>query len=271
MVESVAVAGVTLFFDESERDAGLLIRDGCARSVQVIRECWGLEPPAGCTVHVMTSWVGFAFKSAPWHRRILLAVFFPLWCFRVMRIWKAAGGWVQGYGRSPAVGIKPPRMLAGADRSVGDKLFIRDVDVAGEVGQVTCHELTHAFTNHLRLPTWLHEGIAMVSVDRMRGKPSVRSDTLDLIEKQSCGKSPSGYPRRSLRDANTWIYLYARGYWLTRYLVETKPQLVPAFFDKRRSQAELECQVAAAFGKGHDEFWASIDRVLVDHFKAAGG
>jgi hypothetical protein len=194
---------------------------------------------------------------------VLLAVFFPFWCFRAMRVWKATGGWVQGHGQTPAVGIKSLRLLAGADRSVGDILFVRDVEVDDEVRQITCHELIHACSNHLKLPTWLHEGLAMVSVDRLRGRPSVKLETLDLIEARSVKTSPSGYPRSSLKDASAWVYLYARGYWLTRYLMEKKPALGRALLERRRTHAKVEEEVADAFKCGHGEFWAGIDERLV--------
>ena len=266
-MESESVAGLTLYYAAEESDAAAVIREACADSVEVIRECWGLAPPSGCTVFVMTSWLGFVFRSAPWHRRILLAVFFPVWCFRVMRVWQVAGGWVQGHGQVPAVGIKPPRLLVSADRSVGDKMFVRDVDESGEARQITCHELTHACSNHLRLPTWLHEGLAMVSVDRLRGRPSVKRETLDLMEALSINTSPSGYPRGSLKDAEAWVYLYARGYWLTHYLVATQPTLLHELLARRRTHREVEEELAKAFGKSHEEFWSGIDNVLVRHFR----
>ena len=266
-MECVDVAGLTLHYDAKERSAAAVIRDACADSVNVIRECWGLAPPAGCTVFVMTSWLGFVFRSAPWHRRILLAVLFPLWCFKVMRVWKAAGGWVQGHGQVPAVGIKPPRLLLCADRSVGDQMFVRDVDESEEARQVTCHELTHACSNHLRLPTWLHEGIAIVSVDRLRGRRSVKRETLDLMAALSVNTSPSGYPRTSLKDAQAWVYLYVRGYWLTYFLVENQPKLLRELLSRRRTHQEVEEEVASAFGKSQEEFWSGIDTVLVKHYR----
>jgi len=270
-MNSVRLHGITLNYDSSESQSVELVRGACEKGLAVIRKCWGLEPPPGCAVYIMTSWLRFVFQSAPWHRRVLLALFFPLWCFKAMKVWKSAGGWVQGYGQAPAVGIKPPRLMASADRSVGDRLFVRDVDTEDEVREVTCHELTHACSNHLRLPTWLHEGLAMVSVDMLRGRPSVRSDTLDLIAAQSVKASLSGYPRSSLKDADAWICLYARGYWLTRYITDEHPELFPELLARRRPHRDIEEETASAFGLDHEEFWSGIDEVLVAHFKGERG
>ena len=180
-MNSVRVDALTIHYDPAESRSVELVKDACERSLALLSESWGLQPPPGCSVYIMTSWLRFVFQSAPWHRRVLLALFFPLWCCRARSAWKSAGGWVQGYGQVPAVGIKPPRLIADAERRVGDQLFVRDVDVDDEVRQITCHELTHACSNHLRLPTWLHEGLAMVSVDRLRGRPSVKRETLCLL------------------------------------------------------------------------------------------
>jgi hypothetical protein len=184
-----------------------------------------------------------------------------------MRVWKSAGGWVQGYGQAPAVGIKPPRLIAEADRSIGDRLFVRDVELEDEVAQIVCHELTHACSNHLGLPTWLHEGLAMVSVDKLRGRPSVKPETLDLIATRTVETSPTGYPRSSMKDAEAWIHLYARGYWLTRFILEERQSLVGELLSTRRSHRETEEMVAGTFGLGHGEFWRKIDELLLTHFK----
>ena len=107
----------------------------------------------------------------------------------------------------------------------------------------------------------------MVSVDRLRGRRSVKRETLDLMEALSINTSPSGYPRTSFKDAEAWVYLYARGYWLTHYLVATQRTLLLELLCRRRSHREVDEEVAKAFGKSHEQFWSDIDTVLVRHFR----
>lgn len=107
----------------------------------------------------------------------------------------------------------------------------------------------------------------MVSVDRLRGRPSVQRETLDLMNALSSSSTPSGYPRTSLRDAESWVYMYARGYWLTHYLVEHQPKLLRDFLSRRRTNAEIEDEVAAEFGKSSTEFWSGIDAELVAYYR----
>ena len=52
-------------------------------------------------------------------------------------------------------GVKPPRLVQLADRRAGDQIFVKEKDIGEKVQSITCHELAHAFTSHLRLPAWL--------------------------------------------------------------------------------------------------------------------
>ena len=119
-METKSIDNIALFFDRDERDSAELIGQACERSLRLIHACWGLETPEDCRVYVMTSWPRFVFHSAPWPWRILLAASMPLWYFRVKGIWKYAGGWAQQYGKRKAIGVKPPRLMQLADRSMGD-------------------------------------------------------------------------------------------------------------------------------------------------------
>jgi hypothetical protein len=266
-METISVDGLTLFFEANERDAAELIRRAAERSVRLIQECWGLEPPDDCRVYVLTSWLRFVFQSAPWPWRILLAVSLPLWQSRVRRVWRVAGGWMQDYGRRQAVGVKPPRLIELADRSMGDRLFVREDDVSQKVQHITCHELTHAFTARLKLPMWLNEGLAMVTVDRFFGKPTIQAETIEMLGGPSHQASPRRYGGVRAEERDAMLYHVARGYWITRYLEDTQPGLLRGLLSERVSHQALEDKVATALGKSRQEFWRDIDAILVSFFK----
>jgi hypothetical protein len=215
----------------------------------------------------MTSWLGFVFQSAPWLWKILLAAMFPLWAVRVWRIWPLAGGWAQSYGWRQAVGIKPPRLLELADKRIGERIFIKVGDPGKKVQFTTCHELTHAFTAHLHLPTWFKEGLAMVMVDKFSGQPTVQPETLAALE-SSTDKHRSG-SRQAIRvgKEDAMVYLYVRGYWLTRYIEETRPGLVKELLSHRSRPDALERRIAAAYEKEPDAFWEEIESELVSYFR----
>lgn len=266
-METLSVCGITLYFDSAERDASEIIRDACEKSVGLIHERWGLNTPKECRVHVMTSWRHFLFHSAPWHWKILLAASMPFSYSRVNRLWRFAGGWVQRYGKRIAVGVKPQRLIEAADRSIGALIFHQEFDVSQKVQHITCHELTHAFAAHLRLPAWLNEGLAMVTVDEFVGRPTVKPETIEALAHAMRRTRPKGYRGVSVKDRDALVHLYVRGYWITRYFKDTQPELLRTLLAERYSQKALEDNLAGALGLTREEFWESIDQKVVTHFK----
>jgi hypothetical protein len=136
-----------------------------------------------------------------------------------------------------------------------------------KVRHITCHELVHAFTAHLKLPMWLNEGLAMVTVDKLHGEPTVQLETIETLDRPPHDAGPGRYRKLTLRDPDAVVYHYVRGYWITRYLDETQPELLRSLLAGRCSHAELEGKVAAALGLSHGELWDRVDRRVASHFK----
>ena len=266
-VETVSVEDLTLYYDPAERESADLIGEACKRSVQLIHECWGLYAPDDCRVYVMTSWSQFLFRSAPWPWRILLGVTLPLWYSRVKKTWSYAGGWTQRYGSRVAVGVKPPQALQLAYRGIGDRIFVRGEDTSAKIQHIACHELVHAFSSHLRLPLWLNEGLAMLTVDKYVGKPTVRDVTIETLSNASGEISRGTYRDVPRMDEDTIVYHTVRGYWITRYFEDVRPGLLKTLLSQRRSHEHLEGEMAAALTLGREGFWRSIDALTVSHFK----
>ena len=72
--------------------------------------------------------------------------------------------------------MKPPRLIQAGDGSIGERIFVKEAQVENKVQQIAYHELTQAFVAYLRLPAWLNEGLARLTVDRFTGHPMVRED-----------------------------------------------------------------------------------------------
>ena len=173
---------------------------------------------------------------------------------------------MQRYGKRIAVGVKPPRLIEAADRSIGTQIFRQEFDVSQKVQHITCHELTHALAAHLRLPAWLNEGLAMVMVDRFVRRPTVKSETVEALAQASRRTRPKGYRGVSVKNRDALVYLYVRDYWITRYLEDTQPELLRALLAERYSQKALEDKLASALGMTREEFWSSIDYEVHSHF-----
>jgi hypothetical protein len=264
-MERRSVSGVALYFDAEERETAEFVGAACEQSVALIRGQWGLELQGECRLYVMTSWFHFFLHSAPWHWKILL-VTVPLWTFQARRTWPFASGWTQVFGQRRVVGVKPARLLPEPGQGAGSRLFVQEEDPNEYVRRTTCHELVHAFTAHLKLPNWLHEGLATVASDGIAGKPTVQDATLESLSRPSREVIPRERRQVSVRDPETLIYHAIRGYWVTRFLEETKPGLLRSLLAQRYGHEELEDKVARAFGMEREEFWRSIDGLVVSHF-----
>jgi hypothetical protein len=265
-MKSQLVGNITLVFDPSEQETADLIASACERAIQLVEEMWGLGSPRDCRIYVMTSWLGFVFQSAPWPWRLLLGATMPFWCFRARRTWPYSAAWTQRYGKRVAIGVKPPRLLEQSDRSIGVRMFVEENDMALNVQHVTCHELVHACSAHLRLPPWLNEGIATVTTDRYLSRPTIRQETLDLVRDFAPKAPPPSYRALSHQQGKAIAYHGVRGYWLVRYLEEQHPGFLRRAFSLRQDAATIECETARVLGMESESFWREIDDVLVSHF-----
>ena len=207
------------------------------------------------------------FNAAPWRWRPLMAVSLPVWFPRGKRIWQIAGGWQQQLGSRRVVCVKPPRMLAQTVSSIGDRIFVREEDPNAKVQQIACHELTHAFTAHLKLPPWLNEGLAMVTVERFAGKPTVRQDSLALMDQSVKMKGSLSKQAARSGGMDGVIALYARGYWRTRYLEETQPGLLKDMLKKPRRPDDWNSAIAAACNAASEPFWPTVDAAIAARFQ----
>ena len=269
-MQKVSISGLTLFFSAEEREAAELIGQACERSTRLLQEHWGLDAPTDCRIYVMTSWLEFAFESAPWPWKIALVLTWPFWALRARKIWALAGGWAQRYGRRRAIGVKPPRLLQTADNRIGDRIFVKEEDAGRKVQSIACHELTHAFTAHLQLPAWLQEGLAMVMVDMVFERPTVQPETLAVLKRSPDRHASGGRQKLRVEDEAALVYLYAHSYWLTRYIEETRPGLLKDSLSRRCPRDELESKIAAAYEKRPEAFWDEIDGVLASYFGQRG-
>ena len=269
-MQSRAAGGITVVFDSSEQDTAELISDATAKALRLIQESWGLKSPADCRIYVMTSWWGFIFQSAPWPWRILLALALPFWCFRAGRTWPYSAAWTQRYGRRVAIGIKPPRLLESSDKSIGVHMYIEEKETKIKVRHLACHELTHACSAHLKLPAWLNEGLAAVTVDRYLEKRTIRADTIELVKSFMPKARPLTYREMARQSGRAFAYHAVRGYWLVRYLEEKRPGFLKRALASPRVARTIEDDIAVELGIEPGGLWSKIDDMIVAHFEMKG-
>jgi len=164
------------------------------------------------------------------------------------------------------VGIKAPRLIADTPLAMGDSLFVQQEDLDQKFLSIVCHELTHACSADLELPAWFNEGLAMVSVDRCLGTPSVLPSTLELLKSEGNLGEPGDRINLENQSREQIILLYVRGYWLTRYLVEEHPDLLREMLAGQIKPADFETRVGEILKLPPGPFWQQIDPFLADHY-----
>lgn len=262
-MKTKTIRNLSLSFEDGEEAAAELMASASERSLDLIQDLWELKAPNLCRIYVMTSWQSFLFHSAPWPWRVYLAVTLPLRSARLQKVWDMAGGWTQRYGRQWVIGIKPPHLLQKVDAGLRERVFIRR-EVGEWVQHNTCHELVHASSGHLRLPAWLQEGLAMVTVDRFAGEPIVKAETLEVLSYHTHETEPQ---RANFSDPDYLLYQAVRGYWLTRFLADTQLVLLKEQLVSRQPHATLEAALASGMDIDPGEFWTLIDNLVAAYYK----
>lgn len=263
------VDGVTLAYDPEDQATALTLRQACAAALPIIRQRWGLPAPENLWVYVMTDrWLSDLLRLAPAVWRVALILALPFNYLRTRRMWKHVGGWQIRLGRRRLVGIKPPRLLLQSDRSIGEGIFIEEPDLDRRTQHLLCHELTHACTAHLFLPAWLNEGLAMLTVDHLVGRPTVKLETLALIPQGLRKYGQTTYQQVRAERKEAVIYLYVSAYWVTRWLEETQPELLKSLLDRRTHPWKLESRLAKALGMDADILWRLMVERATTHFGA---
>lgn len=260
------INGIVIKYEEQDAKAAALIASACSKTCEINQDHWGMPVPRDCQVFVMHSWQWYLWNAAPALWKPFLIITFPAWYSRVKKIWPIAGGWEQQFGSRHTVGVKTPSVLEGSDRRQGERIFYPEEDLAQKVEHITCHELTHAFASDLKLPHWLKEGLSMLTVDLYAGQQTVKHDTLESLKDYEGFMKPGYRERIELADPEAVVYLYTRGYWITRYLDEAHPEALRALLVERLPQDELENRISACLGLHRYAFWSQIDRIVIDHY-----
>ena len=135
--------------------------------------------------------------------------------------------------------------------------------------EVIPHELAHLVTEVRILncrggwmPTWLSEGLATLAMEHYLDRSIVRQETLDNLPRSSLTHAAGAKKKLRVEDPQALIVQYVRGYWLTRHIEETQPQLLIDLLSERHRREELEEKVASVFGKAPEDFWKSVDEEL---------
>jgi len=267
-MKHVIAGNIKILYNNAGKSSVDLFANACTKSIPVIYETWGLKAPANCKVYIMTSWQSYLFQTLSWAEKFFLVVVLPISLpqvyMKMSKSWRLFSGWTVP--SRPNCWIKTLALVNMSSHELRDKVHIQETDPDNIVRLAICHELTHAFSVHLKLPLWLSEGIAMYTTDKFAGKITVKAESLKYLEPNPHKNRSTNYTKLTTGDDDRIAYNYARGYWLTRYLEHNFPGFIRGLLVKRQSKRKIEQQLSLKTGIPVKDFWNEIDKKIVAQF-----
>jgi hypothetical protein len=259
---------ITLYFHPEDHETANIVESACLRSISIIKETWHLSLSKRCCIYIMTSWIRFIFQFAPWYVRIYYVFYYFSWAEHFRKIWPDIGGWTLNYATRTVIGIKSPRLrdIKDINFNIGKIIFTPESDINKHIQHIVCHEMTHAFCASLKLPMWLNEGIAMITVDKFFEKMTVAKKPLEVMSMFSQKNRIAGYKNLIYMKPEEVAYNYLHGYWITRYLMETQPELLMEILSKKINEWVLYSKLTLSLNISQKNFWQDIDNKVTKYF-----
>ena len=267
MMEILQVDKSRILYPANEEKTAALLCKIVKKNDQLMLESWGLNTPDNLCILIMNSWQEYLDYAPPKNWQLIIKILSPILYQRFERIWPLIGGWEQRFGTRRTVGLKPPELLVKSKNNIGEEIFITINDSYVKFQLNACHELTHAYSAHLNLPSWLKEGIAMVSADRYIKRQTVKQSTLNKLGETASTNNPRTYRKIHVTNPGELIYFYICSYWATRLIEETQPGLIKSLLAKRLSHKEFETQLSAAYNVDLTEFWNRTNQLAIIQFQ----
>lgn len=195
-------------------------------AVPLLQAKWGQGNVGAIHIYLCKDPIEFMLSIARGIRKALWVIFLPFWAGRVKRFYKRAGGVTLQLHGDAYIWLRPPDEYEYVDKTIGNILFGKIEDPYEKLQFVFVHELTHAHIGNRNLPSWLNEGIAMISVDAYFKKCTVLEDVLESFIKEHRRHALVGYHRMAIETPDNIAFTYAYGYWATEYIETVSPGLI---------------------------------------------
>ena len=235
-----------------------LLETSCCRAVNFLQNTWSLKIPT-CHVYVTPHWQTIMLEQAPLlYKTLNQGSFILLRKRRVLldKLWSRSAGWFQRYGKHCLIAIKPLPQFE--KMKLTNHPLYTPMTAREKFSNTLLHELTHAFTAHLKLPLWLNEGIALLTAERALGYGAVRIETLEYLKRP---QKDSSYYQLPKLEGETFFYHYAKGYWLTRYLQERHGDVLRQLLGTWKLNSIINRNINKLFNN------QSSDSILYNYFK----
>lgn len=244
--------------DEPSKETESLLSEACCEAVDFLQSTWSLQKP-NCHVYVTSRWQTIMLEQPPLLHRNLRKAFFTIRPKRrtlMDNLWARSAGWFQRYGKLCLIAIKP--LSEFQKMNLANNQLYTPMTYKEKFSNTLVHELTHAFTAHLKLPLWLNEGIALLTAEKALGYGIVKRETLEYLTTPQ--KSLSYYQLPKLSN-DKFLYQYAKGYWLTRYLQERHEDVLKQLLSKWKFNPIINRNIDKLFSN------QTSDGILYHYFK----
>ncbi|MFW6238015.1 MAG: hypothetical protein ACOCZM_01300 [Bacillota bacterium] len=264
-MERERLPGIDLYYREDWQEEMKQFKKIYLEVFSVVSKLWDIKKPEALRVYILKSSLKFFFSSLPLKGKILYGFSFPLWYFRVKKLWAGWKGMSRG-GEVPSVLIKPKTAYGEISSETGQMIYKPEDDREEIFKSVVCFQLTGVCISHLDLPRWLEQGVIMYTSERFLGYRDVKEETLDFFEEEDI----------KIDDENIFkappervAYNHVKGYWMVCHLEEEYPGFLAEVFSENRGDEIVEA-VARKLGLTADvkyKFWEELDGFLLDCFR----
>lgn len=223
------IQGIKLYYKEKQHETADIIINNIKKAQELLETEWGLVMPDDCRVYIMEDFSSFLWQSTPFAYKPLLLLNYLLAKKQYQELWKVAGGFAKQYGSRHVIGIKEKYLIKLEGNEASKDLFVIETSIEDKIANILCHEMTHAATQNQKLPMWLHEGIALIAVDKLLGKDTVKKESIQLFKDY--------YDAEKEDDM---LKFYITGYWITKYLAEAQPEQLKKILNGEETAPEEE-------------------------------
>lgn len=231
-----------------------------------ISSLWKLEKPKNVKIYFINSSIEYIRYSFGYYSFLgkLFLIILPCIFLNFIRIWKEAAGVFVNINSNYFIFLK--KYDENRSSNIGKYIFHRKyINIEEYLKSIYSHELTHVFSEKLKLPQWLNEGLALYSSEIVLDNKIINGKSLELMDEE---KTKVNISNLNLKSEITRAYKYIKGYWTIKYLNEIYPGFLEKTFKEYKGK-EVVNQIAKKLGidRKRKKFNKELDGKVYEYFR----
>jgi len=230
---------IIVHYETAYKSVAVEVLQSFEKAEPILIKKWGPRNSDFIVVYICNSPIDFVFSIATGILRLLWKITYPLWARKLELFYNRAGGVTMHIKSKSYIWLRPPDAYDYVEKTIGKLLFGKIEDRSEKLQFVFVHELTHAHIGNRKLPTWINEGIAMITVDEYFSKCTVLESTLTTLFKDHRNYNLVTYRKMANSRPIDIAFTYTYGYWATRYIEEVYPNILMEALTKNLKKNEF--------------------------------